>query len=316
MGFLVGLLMLIVTYLLVGPVISAIYVSFSKISKRATRNALFVGLSCAVVYVVIWIVVVCCLEKFVVPCVIGALIALICDICTVYYNSAEIYANHLDEIPTQEKDDVNIGGYLIEIQKRIDSVYAGNVESFSRAEIVEFAISLISFKQKLSAEQYDCVLDRFKEYKKFEEKEEYNLELFIFEITRMQYRFSALINREVLPDGTLGDRMETHEILYGPLVEKKENLYADLEEGKFFCVGTDNEVEAKTFVELLKEDGFVEKTPDWGNMWWLIDAENKCIYHGKKCAEYPRPIGGGMVSVERFLPVYKFIKSIQYRHKK
>lgn len=225
MSFLIGLLMFVASYLLVGPFIASVYICVKQISKKTSKKAIGAGTLFAVIYIVLWVIVGCCLEKYVVSCVIAAIVALICAVVTFVHSKAEIYTRNIvaemeekqtsqDKISQDELDRAAIDllesymeerkKLLQELKVKVDSVYARGVEEFSKSELVELAINLISFNKNLSEEMYDLVEDKFAEYKKMTEKKKCNIMQFMYEIALIQKDFSLLIGMPVNPDGTLG----------------------------------------------------------------------------------------------------------------
>ena len=90
-----------------------------------------------------------------------------------------------------------------EIEIRINKVWKGKEEKFSKAEIVQFAINLKSFQDKLSNEMYDKVMELYNTYqgKEYMVYQKYNLLAMQYEIKMIQDEFSQLIDREIAPSG-------------------------------------------------------------------------------------------------------------------
>jgi len=90
-----------------------------------------------------------------------------------------------------------------DILLKISNIYNGNVESFSKSELVNFAINLQSFKANLSNEKYKEIELKFKNYEKQKELKEYNKESFLKEITKLQDEFSKIAGKNVDFDGDI-----------------------------------------------------------------------------------------------------------------
>lgn len=107
---------------------------------------------------------------------------------------------------SEDSNQSNIGKLLNglqDVETRIHNVWGGGKDLFSKSELVEFAINLKSFKDKLSKELYDKALARYLEYQSNEYKtvNEYNLLAMQLEIKLIQIEFSELINREITSSG-------------------------------------------------------------------------------------------------------------------
>ena len=93
MGFFIGLLMFGGTYLILGPTIMMFYVSFNTSDKAKANASLWFGIGLGVLYVALFIIVAVLLTKYIVWCVIGAIIGLICAFVTFNKNKEQTLIN-------------------------------------------------------------------------------------------------------------------------------------------------------------------------------------------------------------------------------
>lgn len=97
----------------------------------------------------------------------------------------------------------NAVGEVKEVSIRIMNVWNGREEVFSKAEIVQFAINLKSFKEQLSNEIYDKAVELYNAYQCAEYciYQKHNLISLQYEIKLIQDEFEKLVNRKVTPSG-------------------------------------------------------------------------------------------------------------------
>ena len=221
MGFFIGFLIFLGSYLILGPIIMIFYTTYNARIKTAANKVLLLGVGLAILYIAIWILIVCFATKYIIWCIVGSIIGLICAIVTFNKNKHQTlnefnsnsslmkHGTHRNIVEDEEADEIfdtlieERFDQLEDIQKKINSVYAGNTEEFSLSELVGCAINLQSFKQNLSSQVYKLVEQKFKEYEEIKEKKKYNLMQFVSEMMRIQDSFSEIIGMSIYPDGTI-----------------------------------------------------------------------------------------------------------------
>ena len=93
MGFFIGVITYICSYFMLGPILMSFYTTYNSENNENSNSTLFIGVILTGIYIGLWILLFAFLSKYIVWCIPGAIVGLICAIVTFNKNKEQTLIN-------------------------------------------------------------------------------------------------------------------------------------------------------------------------------------------------------------------------------